>query len=146
MSGAWLEVGTILHSAQTIQPASNFTEHWQARLVAQNESLSYRKQRQSWWFFLVAAGLASLSLIILLAQIFTTFKSPMAVFLSGLYLFTEAVKSLTTIQGLMSLLLNTLYVIVPPVWWILLTFATCGLIVLWLISLRRVVYPRRVSQ
>ena len=145
LSSAWREVGTILQSEQSIQPTINFTERWQSRLVTQNEGLLYRKQRQSWWFFLIAAGLACLLLVILLAQILTSFESPMAIFLSGLYLFTEAVASLTTIQGLMSILLNTLFVIVPPAWWILLTFAICGLITIWLVSLRRVVYPRRVS-
>ena len=146
LSSAWPEVRTILQNAQTIRPTINFAERWQTRLVTQNEGLLYRKQRQSWWFFLIAAGLACLSLVILLAQIVTSFESPMAIFLSGLYLFTEAVASLTTLQGLISILLNTLFVIVPPAWWILLTFAICGLITIWLVSLRRVVYPRRISQ
>jgi len=146
LSSAWVEVRTMLQSAQTIQPTINFAERWQASLATQNEGLLYRKQRQSWWFFFIAAGLACLSLVILLAQILTSFKSPMAIFLSGLYLFTEAIGSLTSFQGLVITLLNTLIVIVPPAWWILLTVAICGLITIWLISLRRVVYPRRISQ
>jgi len=146
LSSAWIEVRTMLDSSPTVQPSIDFAERWQARLVAQNEGLVYRKQRQSWWFFFTVAGLAFLLLVILLAQIWASFESPLAIFLSGLYLLTGTIASLTTLQGLMSTLLNTLIVIVPPAWWILLTIAICGLIIIWLVSLRRVVYPRRISQ
>jgi len=146
LSSAWLEVRTILQTVQTVQPTIDFADRWQARLAAQNEGLAYRKQRQSWWFFLLTAVTAFLLFGLLLAQILTSFNSPMALFLSGLYLFTETVASLTTLQGLVSILLNTLIVIVPPTWWILLTVAICGLIIIWLVSLRRVVYPRRITQ
>lgn len=146
LSSAWNEVRTMLDSSQTVQPSIDFAERWHARLVTQNEGLVYRKQRQSWWFFFIAAGLAFLLLVILLTQILTSFESPIAIFLSGLYLLTGTIASLTTLQGLATTLLNTLIVIVPPAWWILLTVAICGLITIWLVSLRRVVYSRRISQ
>lgn len=146
LSSAWIEVRTVLDSSQIVHPSSDFTERWQVHLITQYEGLVYRKQRQSWWFFFTAAGLAFLALVILFAQILTSFESPMAIFLSGLYLLTGAIASLTSLQGLVSALLNTLIVIVPPAWWILLTVATFGLIIIWLFSLRRVVYPRRISQ
>jgi predicted anti-sigma-YlaC factor YlaD len=146
LSNAWVEVRTVLHSSQTIQPAINFAERWQARLVEQSENLTYRKQRQSWWFFFIAAGLAFLFLVVLTAQVISSFDSPTAIFLSGLYLFTEAIESITTLQGLVSVLLNTLITVVPPAWWIFMMLLLCGLITIWLASLRRIVYPRRISQ
>jgi hypothetical protein len=115
-------------------------------LAEQNESLVYRRQRHSWWFFLIAAGLAFLLLVIWITQVISSFDSPMAIFLSGLYLFTEAIESITTFQGVVSILLNTLITIVPPAWWILIMLVSCGLITIWLASLRRIVYPRRISQ
>jgi predicted anti-sigma-YlaC factor YlaD len=146
LSTSWSEVRTILQTAQTVQPTFDFKERWQARLIEQNENLLYRKQRQSWWFFFITVVIAFLLFGLLLAQIITSFESPMAFFLSGLYVFTEAIASLTTLQGLVSTLMNILIVIVPPIWWIVLAFTICALITIWLISLRRVVYPRRVTQ
>jgi hypothetical protein len=146
LASAWTEVRAILNSEPLAQPAKGLAERWQARFVAQNQDLALRKQRQSWWFFIIAAGLAVLFFLLLFTQIIASFDSPVEVFMSGMYMVTGAIASLSTLQDLLTTLLNTMIIIVPPVGWVLLTGAMCSLIIIWLVSLRLVIYPRRISQ
>lgn len=146
LASAWIEVRAILNSEPPAQAAEGLAERWQARFVAQNQDLALRKQRQSWWFFIFAAGLAFIFFLLLFTQIIASFDSPMEVFLSGVYIFTGAIASLSTLQGLVTTLLNTIIIVVPPVGWLLLAGTMCALIIIWLVSLRLVIYPRRISQ
>ncbi len=146
LADSWLEVKVILNKSVPIQPVTGFAERWQARYIEQSQCLEQRRQRQSWWFFLIAATLAGLLFTLLVAQVIASFSSPMEVFVSGVYLFSEAIASLATMQSLMTTLLNTLLLIIPSYWWFLLTGAISGLIIIWLVSLRLVIYPRRISQ
>jgi hypothetical protein len=143
---SWLEVKVILNKSVSIQPVTGFTERWQARYIEQSQSLEQRRQRQSWWFFLIAATLAGLLFTLLVAQFIASFSSPTEVFVSGVYLFSEAIASLATLQSLLTTLLNTLLLIIPSYWWFLFIGVISGLIIIWLVSLRLVIYPRRISQ
>ena len=146
LADSWLEVKVILNKSDPIQPVIGFAERWQARYIEQSQCLEQRRQRQSWWFFLIAATLAGLLFTLLVAQVIASFSSPIEVFVSGVFLFSEAIASLATLQSLMTTLLNTLLLIIPSYWWFLLTGVLSGLIIIWLVSLRLVIYPRRISQ
>lgn len=145
MASAWLEARALITSVPPAEPAEGLAERWHARFIAQNQELASRKQRQSWWFFFIAAGLAVLLFLMLLTQIITSFNSPVEIFLSGVQLLTGMVTFLGTLQGLVTTLAGTFITLVPPVGWFLLTGVLCALIIIWLVSLRLVIYPRRVS-
>jgi hypothetical protein len=142
---AWDDVRDIIASVQPAQPAEGFSERWQARFDVQSHDIAARKQRQSWWFFFIAAGLAVFLFAILLTQLMASFNSPIEIFLSAVQLFTGAITFFGTLQGLVVILVKTFLNVVPPVGWFLLTGVLCALIIIWIVSLRLVIYPRRIS-
>jgi hypothetical protein len=148
LSAASSDVDQLLRTIPPMRPANGFTTRWQARLAVRNLQVSRQRQsKQSWWFFYMNAFAALLFLVFLLAQINILVDSPISfLILSGVHLATTWLSFVSAIQEILTTFSSVVLRIVPQFWWVVITIGISILSLIWLISLRKLLFPRRSIQ
>ena len=146
MSTAWQEVQGIFSATTLAEPSAGFTERWQVRFNEMSETETARSQRRaSWLFFGLTMGAALLILGFLVIQFFSTVQAPVQVFIYAVTILAGLVTLANAVQVAFVPFMEVLIVNIPPLWWFILAFAACLLTLLMTFSIRKFVYPRRVS-
>jgi anti-sigma factor RsiW len=146
LSTAWSEVQHLIRQAPVVEPASGFTARWQVRL-AETRLVEQRKRqrRQSWWALLASLGVAILLFGLLVAQILTVYDSPTDLLLMEASRLMGLLSTVRAIQEILTVLWGVLLSTVPPGWWAGLAAALGLLSLLWILSLRQLMLPRRIT-
>lgn len=147
LAANWPEVRRFFTTVAPVQPAPGFTVRWQARLAAAHLQERIRQQRrQSWWTFIFTAGIAFLLLILLIVQLAIVFESPERLLFVGAFRLAEVLSFANLLQELLLTLPYIFFSAIPPFWWALFMVVVAFLCLVWFLSLRRLMLPRRVTQ
>ena len=146
MSTAWQEVQGIFSATTLAEPSAGFTERWQVRFNEMSETETARSQRRaSWLFFGLTMGAALLILGFLVIQVIYFGFCYLKGFIYGVTILAGLVTLANAVQVAFVPFMEVLIVNIPPLWWFILAFAACLLTLLMTFSIRKFVYPRRVS-
>jgi hypothetical protein len=141
LSQAWREVETEMKRAPMLSPAPNFTQRWETRVVAERLK---REHRQTSLIIYLCAG----SLLILLGWLglwmFPTLLSPYPLLLVWVYQITASIHFIVNIGDLYITVVRAITGFLPGTLWIALSVALGSLTVLWLITYKKLLSPRRV--
>jgi hypothetical protein len=141
LGSAWREVDLALQRSPVILPETGFTSRWQVRLEAERQNLHGRQALLMLAFCLGAVVLLSGSLFLLA---WPWAKTPDLL----VWFWISRIFSILSIAGgirmSVGIILNTVTSVIPPGGWILLVGLACELAVLWLVSIRLLIKPRRI--
>jgi hypothetical protein len=142
----WSEVRGAFRASVPLKPAAGFAARWQARLASQpTEEYLKRQRRQSFGLFILSAGIAFLLLLLLVLQLVLVYDSPEQLLFTGVTRAAEWLTIVNLAQELLTTLPFFFLEIVPPVWWAVFAAGTGLLSLIWILSLRRLMQPRRVT-
>jgi hypothetical protein len=146
LAGNWSEVHRFFRTVAPLQPAAGFTARWHARLTADRLQERIRRQRrQSWWAFVFTAGMALLLLVFLAVLVALVYESPEQLLFAGVFRIAEALSVANLVQELLFTLPYFFITVIPPFWWAVIAAMLALLCLLWMLSLRRLMLPRRVT-
>jgi anti-sigma factor RsiW len=143
LAASWREVERDLRKAPVEAPALGFTLRWQVRLEGQQRRLHRRQSVVLLGYSIAGVFLLLGSLLILL---WPQLQSPEALFYTWLYQIASLVAYFSFAGVVLSSIFRTATNIVPLVWWILIAGILCELGVLWVVSVRMLTNPRRISK
>jgi predicted anti-sigma-YlaC factor YlaD len=132
-----------LRAAPEEAPLQGFTDRWQKRLEADRSRLH---RRQSLAFLAFAIGGAVLVIASLLILALPLIESPNVLLWTGVYRMLRLVTVADVAEDLLSSLFRTATGTIPWTWWVLFLGILTELGVLWVVSLRMLTNPRRVSR
>lgn len=141
LATAWREVDQAIERSPIVLPETGFTSRWQRRLEADHQQMQGRQALLLLAFCLGAVVLLSGSLFLLA---WPWAKTPDLVawfWISRFFSFLSIAGSLRTSVGL---IINTVSSVIPLGAWILLVGLASELAVLWLVSIRLLIKPRRI--
>jgi len=142
LASAWREAEQQLAHPQWAEPAPGFEARWQERVQKERARLHRRQSLLVLGFSLAIAALLLASLIMLALPVFAEPRLWTLVWLSRLVNFVNLADLTTSIiAGFGRVALDR----VPLVGWMLLAGAVTELVVLWFVSLRLLLIPRRVE-
>ncbi|UCD97764.1 MAG: hypothetical protein JSV42_12440 [Chloroflexota bacterium] len=146
LSISWGEVNNFFEIQPLAKPLAGFTSRWQARLIVFNaRELEIREKRASWVFFASTAAAALVVFLIMVVQFLNSFQTPLQVFITGAAMFAGLVNLASAAQVAFIPIVELVVVRVPSVWWFAIAGSACILILALTFSVRRILYPRRVS-
>jgi hypothetical protein len=146
LSTAWSDVQNLIQMVPPVQPAGGFAARWQARLAGESfQALRKQQRRQSWWVLLAATGIASLLFTLLAVQVLAAYETPAQLFLVWLYRLVDLLSLANTLQELLVTLPGVLLTAIPPFWWAVFATLVGLLSLLWIVSLRQLMLPRRIT-
>jgi predicted anti-sigma-YlaC factor YlaD len=143
LSTAWHNVEAGLRVAEIIAPAAGFTSRWQARLEADSQRM---QRKQSLAILGLSMAGAALLLGSLLIVLWPVLQSPQVLFWTWVYRMMGLYTTLGTIQEFTSVLLQTMFGVIPLIWWVIIAGILSELGVLWVVSLRWLTNPQRGSK
>ena len=143
LSSAWNEVELELKNAPTLSPAPGFTVRWQANLASRR---THRENRQTLLFLSVCLVGAGLLLIALGILAWPLVRSPYPILLALAYQVTSVYMIADTAASLVVTLFRTVFGVVPPIFWVGLSVAAGSMLAVWIFTLRRLAYSRRIIQ
>jgi hypothetical protein len=146
LSESWVEVRSLLFQSQPVGPAPGFSARWQARLAAR-EAKSWIEfdQESSVLFIGISAGIALLLLLALLGAAVFFIDSPLQILLAGLYSLGNLYNSINANENLLIVAAQVLPGILPPGGWIVFGTASSLLILVWIITLQKILLPGRMT-
>ncbi len=139
LSNAWNEVEHLMRSAPVPQPPSGFVGRFQTRLHAYQ---ARQTRRQAWLLVLLNVGGMVVITGIFLAFVLLTVQSPLDWLVAG----TQQVMRLLALLKAVGNAALTLGRFLPPAWWMTLLEVLFASTLLWIVSLRKFIPSRRVSQ
>lgn len=142
---AWSGVLDLFQEVPEVEPAPSFISRWQERLEIEHKiELAMRHRWQS-MIMLILIGNVITGLVFLLAtQFFTTFETPLSLFMSGIYRLTSIVTFISAVQNIFFTLYRTITSVVPAGIWAILGIGLVGSGAIWVISMTSLaVLPRR---
>lgn len=142
LSLAWHEVETRLKSAPALAPAAGFTLRWQARLAADRLK---KERRQTLSILLFSIGGALLLLLFLAWLSLPALRSPEPFFWASVYRVFSLVTLAGSAQDFLTSIFQPIAGLVPFTWVVLFAGLLCELGVLWIVTLRLLTRPRRVT-
>lgn len=142
LSLAWHEVETRLKSAPVVGPAAGFTARWQTRLAAERLK---KERRQTLSILLFSIGGALLLLLFLAWLSLPALRSPEPFFWASVYRIFSLVSLAGSAQEFLSSVFQSVSGLIPITWVVLITGLLCELGVLWVVTLRLLTRPRRVT-
>jgi len=140
---SWNDVHDLFQSTPRLAPLPGFTARWQERRAVQ---LSNRRQRQSWFFFIVTGSIAAALSMVLGLSVLSLVDQPEQLLIYSVYRLTTLMINLVTLGDLLSTTLRSLAGSVPFVVWIGLSGLASLLSVLWFVLFRQLVTQRRIVQ
>lgn len=142
-SAAWRKVECELQMAPLLAPDPGFTSRWQARLESERQRMQLRQSLILLGFSIGGAALLLGSLGVLAWPLL---KAPEIIFWALIQRIWELFSIAVTAQDTFSALLRTVPGVVSWVWWFIFAGCLCELGVLWIVSLRLLTNPRRITQ
>jgi anti-sigma factor RsiW len=143
LAESWRQVETQLERVEQLAPPAGFASRWQERLEVERQR-THRRQTT----LALACGIvgAMLLLGVLLVSFWPWLQSPAVLVWAGLYrLFALAFYFLAAREFVVSLF-SPLVRFLPAIWLALFAGLVCELVVLWIVSLRFLTEPRRVTK
>jgi hypothetical protein len=141
LSQAWREVETQMQRAPMLSPAPHFTQRWETRVIA--ERLRRERRQTSLILYLCAGSLFAL-LGWLGLWMFPTLLSPYPLLLVWVYQITASIHFIVNIGDLYITVVRAITGLLPGTVWIALSVALGSLTILWLITYKKLLSPRRV--
>lgn len=132
-----------MQRASVLAPEPGFSGRWQARLEAER---ARAQQRQSLGLLALSASGAVLLLGVILAISWPMIKSPGLLALITLYQASRIAMLMGSSQRFLAGLLSSTGFSLPWTAWVLVVGVVCQLGVLWIVSYRLLINPRRVSK
>lgn len=146
LSIAWGEVEYLFNAAAIEEPKPGFAIRWQNRLKKLAIEENLRRQRMfSWGFISLTVGVAILVLTVMVILFFSTIQSPTQVFVSGITFFAGFLALLSAFQVAFIPALEVIFTSVPPLLWLMVFIGLSLAILLTTISIRKIIFPRRVA-
>lgn len=139
LAAAWPELEGEMRQTPVLEPAPGFSSRWLAIELADRRRLERRQALASLAFTMGAAVLLGGSLLILSLPVLRT---PANLFWAWVYEILNLVSWMDTVQEIGSGLARSL----PVTTWVLLAGLVSQLAVLWVVSLRVITNPRRVTK
>lgn len=143
LSLAWREVESELKVAPILAPAAGFSSRFQDRLEAEQRLLHKRQSLLVLYFLIGGAALLFGSLLILALPFIQT---PNVLLWTFIYRLIGIVSIAEAAQDVLRVLFQAITGVISPVGWAILIGLMCELGVLWVVSLRWLTNPRRVTQ
>lgn len=140
---AWQAVEADLNTGDMIWPRAGFTARWEERLEIEHARL-HRRQSLAMLGFVIAGLTLLFTSLLLLAM--PLLNAPDVWLWTGVYQGVQLIDDLRAIQETILKLLRGLTGVVPRVWWVLGLGVLSQLVVLWIVSLRVLTNPRRVTR
>jgi predicted anti-sigma-YlaC factor YlaD len=142
---AWSGVMEMFQEVPDIGPEPGFIIRWQNRLETERQVEMAVRHRWQSIIMLILIGNVIVSLVVLLGtQFLTTFESPVALLLSGVYRLASMVTWINVIQNIVVTMFRTLTSVVPAGLWAVLGIGLVGAGATWIISLTSLsALPRR---
>ena len=116
---------------------------WQGRLEADSQRM---QRKQSLAILGLSMAGAALLLGSLLIVLWPVLQSPQVLFWTWVYRLMGLYTTLGTIQEFTSVLLQTMFGVIPLIWWVIIAGILSELGVLWVVSLRWLTNPQRGSK
>ena len=146
LSFAWGEVEALFSATAIVEPKPGFVDRWQVRLENFAFEQNLRRQKMiSWGFISLTLGVALLVLTVMVILFFSTVQTPVQVFVSGITFFAGLLALFGAFQVAFIPALEVIFTSIPPMLWAMLLIALSLAIVLTSISIRRIIFPRRVA-
>ena len=141
LSQAWREVEVQIKRAPMLSPAPHFTQRWETRLVAERLK---RERTQTILVLYLCAG----SVLVLLGWLcywaYPMFTSPYPLLLVWVYQLTVSIRYFASVGDLFFSVIRAVTSLVPATLWIALSVALGSLGVLWIVTYKKLISPRRV--
>lgn len=138
---AWQALVFDLRDPPLASPAPGFTQRWTERLEADRHRLHRRQTAIALAYSLGAAALIFSSLLILALPVF---QSPQTILWTYLARLVSLLSLANTTTGLLGSLFRSVTQTTPLVFWVLFAGLLTEMAVLWLVSYRVLINPRRV--
>lgn len=139
IESAWIDLEAVFHKSTQVEPASGFTERWQAHLA---EHQAHQQKLRGWWTISVTSLIVTSLLVLLIVQLWSLLQSPDLFWVEWLNRVIGVISIYYTIQNLVSP-----YSWQIPVFTFIGIFFLVGIIsfmsVLWLATYRKFVMVRR---
>lgn len=139
---AWGEVENQLREAPMIAPQPLFTERWQATM---EKEIVRNTRKQNRVMLGITWGAAALFLMALLVFGWPLLHSPKVLILAYLYQFIGTLSVVNVVWEVGSAFLQGILNGVSPIWLVVLASMVIELFVLWVVSIRYLSKPRRVT-
>jgi len=138
-------VATLFQDVLELEPAPGFVERWSDRLAIEKRlDQSVRHRWQSIIMLILIVNVIGGLVFLLGSQFLTTFDTPMALLLSGIYRLTSMVTIVNTVQNIFITLFRTIISVVPAGLWAILGVGLIGSGAIWFISITSLYeLPRR---
>jgi anti-sigma factor RsiW len=147
LSSGWSEVRNLFGAITRSEPNPGFVNRWQARLAAERMQEERRRERlESLWMFVLHASGAAVLFLFLLLQIWFAFGSPTALLFAGVYQVTAIVTAVGAVGEAVTTIVRTMLSAVPPAYLVMSAAILTLLSMLWILSLRKLMLPRRITR
>lgn len=143
LASAWKVVQYDLENSTMLEPASHFVNRWQARLEMERLA-KHHKQNRLMFFITWSAVLVVFGLLVYFTL--PVFQEPKAFFLTYLYQLLNWLSVINYIQNFSQTLATGTYGGISVLWFILAAGILTFLGVIWLVSIRYLTSPRRVTR
>jgi predicted anti-sigma-YlaC factor YlaD len=143
LDSSWKGVEHRLMHAQMSEPTAGFTGRWKERLAIEKER---RQRRQSLTVLTLSLAAAGILALVMINLVYPLWRVPGLVFWTYIYQLFSLSQWLTMIRDLSAVLTDssTQGLSLAPLWILFLIGLTCEIVVLWMISLRKLVSPKKV--
>lgn len=146
LTGAWSAVRQLFANDGPARPAAGFARRWRERLASERiQERRLRERRQSLRFLGLSAGVAALLLLMMAIQLLATVETPTQLLIGWLSQVTSFLSFANAVQEVSFTLLAVLLGAVPPLWLATMGAALGLLCLLWIVSLRKVMLPWRIT-
>lgn len=142
LAAAWGEVETRLRSRVQIAPQAGFTARWQERWARERRR---QQRRQTLVIMLFSVGGAVALMVLLGIILLPILQSPRPILLALVYQVTRTVASFTSTASVFGSLARPLLGIIPPSLWVGIGTAIGALAVVWIVALRKLTSPWRMT-
>jgi hypothetical protein len=133
---SWLGVVDLFQEVPELEPAPGFVNRFQERLALEKQVEASARNRWQSMILLVLIGNIIAGLVVLLAtQFLSTYQSPLAWFLSGVYRLASIVATVNVYQNILFTLIRNITSVVPAGIWATLAIGLVGSVATWVISL-----------
>lgn len=142
LSIAWGAVEIKLQESPLAAPEPHFVNRWRTRLEAERIK---NQKRQNRIMLILTWGIAAIILAALVYLALPLFQSPKVVALTYLYQLINLVWVVNFVQGLFNVITNSVFGVFSFVWLGIAVGVMTLLSVLWVVSIRYLTSPRRVT-
>ena len=143
LSNVWMEVENEFRLTKMLSPQPGFSKRWKLRLDAERV-IAQRNQTRLFSGFLVIGIVITLGLLVF--AVWPWIQSPQSLLWSWLYQIVEFSYIFGTLGGLISTVFRISAGVFPLSWWFVFVGLMSQLIVLWIVSYRKLTMSQRIQK